>query len=108
MIWLALALAYSSVALFALAMVPHYRTVFRHVPTGGTRQFLQVGGGALAIASALATVAALGWQAGLVAWLAGLSVAGFVVTQFLTFAPWWVFTPAASLLAAFLAALAWT
>lgn len=108
MIWLALALTYSAVALFALAMIPHYRTVFRHVPTNDTRHYFRAGGGALAILSALAEVAAQGWQTGLVAWLAGLSVAGFVVTQLLTFAPRWLFAPTASLLAVFLAALAWT
>ena len=93
MIWLALAFGYGGLATLALAMVPHHRTVFGRVPGLRTRLCLRGAGATLLLLSLLVAARESGWPVGLVAWVSGLGIGGFVLTQLLTFAPRWLLAP---------------
>lgn len=98
--WLAATLAYAAVLAFALAMTPHHRAVFNG-PTPPRRMWaLRVSG---AVCSALAVagfITAQGWQTGIVAALAALSVASFALTLLLAYRPRWIGWPVVALLVA--------
>ncbi|MES2697187.1 MAG: DUF3325 domain-containing protein [Verrucomicrobiota bacterium] len=98
MSWLAFALGYAGVTLFAYAMVVHHRAVFGHAPNPRQMRGFRIGGTTLLAAALFATIAALGWQVGLVAWVAMLGISGFVLTQLLSFAPRLALAPAGGLL----------
>jgi hypothetical protein len=97
--WIAFSLGYAGVALFAVAMTAHHRTVFGRVSDPRRVLALRLGGSALLAASLGAAVLALGWQVGVVAWCAIFAVSGFLLTQFLAFAPRLLPWPAVALLA---------
>ncbi len=101
MSWLAFALAYAGVALFALAMKAHqntHRALFGHAADSRQCRAFRCGGTALLLAAALAATHAFGWQVGLVAWCAMLTASGFTLTQLLAYAPRFTFAPAGGLL----------
>lgn len=98
MSWLALALGYAAVTCFALAMTGHHRTVFGRVASKNRARMFRLVGSILTAGALAAVVAAFGWPIGIVAWVASLSISGFVLTQLLAYAPRLVFAPVAPLL----------
>lgn len=98
MSWFAFALNYTGLTLLAFAMAVHHRTVFGRVPEPRTALAYRVAGWALLAVALVASLFALGWQVGLVAWITMLGAGGFALTQLLTFAPRFALAPAAGLL----------
>ena len=98
MSWLAFSLGYVGVASFAFAMAAHHRAVFGQAPAPQRMRGFRLTGVALLATALVAANAALGWQVGLVAWVAMLAVSGFALTQLLAFAPRWSLTPGGGLL----------
>lgn len=96
--WLAFALGYAGVASFAFAMAPHHRIVFGRLPELRRARTLRLAGSALLAAALAFASTGLGWQVGLVTWLAFLAVSGFALTQLLAYAPRLALAPVAPLL----------
>lgn len=95
--WLALLGGYLAMVAFALAMPPHQRTYFgRPRSARWGRMARCVGAGLIGACYGLAA-SAQGWQVGAVLATAGLAIAGFVLTQFLAWAPRRLWVPAAGL-----------
>lgn len=98
MSWFSFALNYAGLALLAFAMTAHHRTVFGRAPEPRSVRTYRVAGCALLAFALAASLVALGWQVGLVAWFTMLGVGGFALTQLLAFAPRFALAPAAGLL----------
>ncbi|HEY1111064.1 MAG TPA: DUF3325 domain-containing protein [Opitutaceae bacterium] len=98
MSWFAFALSYAGLTLLAFAMTVHHRTVFGRAPEPRSVRTYRVAGWAHIAFALAASLVALGWQVGLIAWVCMLGASGFVLTQFLSFAPRFALAPAAGLL----------
>lgn len=96
---LAFALNYLAMLAFALAMKPHHVAVFRAPPSELRQRTFRFTGIALAAAALACLRVHLGWQIGLVTWVAMAGVGGFLVSQLLATFPRWVPVPALGLLA---------
>ena len=99
MSWLAFAFTYLALVAFALAMKVHHVAVFRTTPSEIRQRTFRFVGIALAAAALACLRVHLGWQIGLVAWIAMAGVGGFLMSQLLAAFPRWVPIPALGLLA---------
>lgn len=98
MSWIAWALNYAGLALLALAMAVHHRSVFGRTPERHAVVGYRSAGWALLAGGLAAALVALGWQIGFVAWFGMCGVGGFVLTLLLAFAPRLVLGPSAGLM----------
>lgn len=94
MTWLAFAFTYLALVAFALAMKVHHLAVFRTVPSEIRQRTFRFVGIALAAAALACLRVRLGWQIGLVTWIAMAGIGGFLVSQLLAAFPRWVPAPA--------------
>lgn len=98
--WLGAASSYGAVVMFALAMTPHHRAVFRAPVPRRRARGLRVIGAVLSGLAAQCFITAQGWQVGTVAVCAALSAAAFTLTLLLASRPRWIVWPAVVLLLA--------
>ena len=87
--WLSLALAYSALAAFALAMEAHHRAVFARAPSPRGRRLARIFGAGLLVASTAtaASASASGLGGGLAFVAVAVAVAGFGLSLVLTLRP---------------------